>query len=223
MKRLCLLATLVALAACSDTPTQAPLDVRPQFATVVGSGATWAFKGHVQHWYDGPGWEGAAVQGTVQFTITGEDILPADPCAAQRPARSTFTYTVQDDATTYTLTGDGTAISQASCSGGEPFIQIDATPGSAYWYLKVHNPADGEDFPLTPPALGDSLAAFSTWDYNAREGFDVLVTELTAVPTNPQPKNPRTKADCMKGGWEKYGFKNQGQCVRYIETGKDSR
>lgn len=31
------------------------------------------------------------------------------------------------------------------------------------------------------------------------------------------------KLDCMDGQWEGYGFKNQGQCIRYIETGKDSR
>ena len=35
--------------------------------------------------------------------------------------------------------------------------------------------------------------------------------------------DPQTKDDCKKGGWMQYGFKNQGQCVRFIETGKDSR
>ena len=35
--------------------------------------------------------------------------------------------------------------------------------------------------------------------------------------------DPVTKDDCKNGGWEQYGFKNQGQCVRFIETGKDSR
>lgn len=33
----------------------------------------------------------------------------------------------------------------------------------------------------------------------------------------------QSKDDCKKGGWEAYGFKNQGQCVRYVNTGKDSR
>jgi hypothetical protein len=33
----------------------------------------------------------------------------------------------------------------------------------------------------------------------------------------------QSKADCNDGGWEAYGFANQGQCVRFIETGKDSR
>lgn len=36
-------------------------------------------------------------------------------------------------------------------------------------------------------------------------------------------RDPQTKDDCKDGGWVKYGFKNQGQCVRFVETGKDSR
>ncbi|MWG35636.1 hypothetical protein [Halomarina oriensis] len=32
-----------------------------------------------------------------------------------------------------------------------------------------------------------------------------------------------TKADCKNGGWETFGFRNQGQCLRYVNTGKDSR
>ena len=42
-------------------------------------------------------------------------------------------------------------------------------------------------------------------------------------PLPPEPTSPSTKDDCKKGGWEGYHFKNQGQCVRFIETGKDSR
>lgn len=38
-----------------------------------------------------------------------------------------------------------------------------------------------------------------------------------------QVPEPETKNDCKKGGWEDYGFKNQGQCVRFVNTGKDSR
>jgi hypothetical protein len=35
--------------------------------------------------------------------------------------------------------------------------------------------------------------------------------------------DPVSKTDCADGGWERYGFKNQGQCNRFVETGKDSR
>lgn len=32
-----------------------------------------------------------------------------------------------------------------------------------------------------------------------------------------------TKDDCKKGGWSDLGFKNQGKCIQYVNTGKDSR
>lgn len=35
--------------------------------------------------------------------------------------------------------------------------------------------------------------------------------------------DPEVKDDCKKGGWEDYGFKNQGQCIKFVNTGKDSR
>lgn len=35
--------------------------------------------------------------------------------------------------------------------------------------------------------------------------------------------DPETKDDCKQGSWEEYGFKNQGQCIQFVNTGKDSR
>ena len=35
--------------------------------------------------------------------------------------------------------------------------------------------------------------------------------------------DPTVKADCTGDGWIEYGFKNQGQCIRFVETEKDSR
>lgn len=37
------------------------------------------------------------------------------------------------------------------------------------------------------------------------------------------PEQPDSKGDCKGGGWDDYHFKNQGQCIRYVNTGKDSR
>jgi hypothetical protein len=42
-------------------------------------------------------------------------------------------------------------------------------------------------------------------------------------PEPPAPTDPQTSDDCKKGGWSDFGFRNQGQCVRYVETGLDSR
>ncbi|HEX5913258.1 MAG TPA: hypothetical protein VFY54_09050, partial [Rubrobacter sp.] len=35
--------------------------------------------------------------------------------------------------------------------------------------------------------------------------------------------SPEVKDDCMDGGWETYGFANQGLCIRLVNTGEDSR
>lgn len=31
------------------------------------------------------------------------------------------------------------------------------------------------------------------------------------------------KAQCMRGGWSGLDFRNQGQCIRWVQTGFDSR
>lgn len=47
-------------------------------------------------------------------------------------------------------------------------------------------------------------------------GYDLTVSPIvTADPTD--------KSDCKKGGYEDFGFRNQGQCIRFVMTGKDSR
>ncbi|MBX3000011.1 MAG: hypothetical protein KF893_15930 [Caldilineaceae bacterium] len=33
----------------------------------------------------------------------------------------------------------------------------------------------------------------------------------------------QTKQDCMNNGWQTFGFRNQGQCIQFVNTGKDSR
>ena len=55
-----------------------------------------------------------------------------------------------------------------------------------------------------------------------------LVMKFVSPPPPPPPPevdplDVTAKSECMKGGWADFGFKNQGQCVRFIETGIDSR
>jgi hypothetical protein len=33
------------------------------------------------------------------------------------------------------------------------------------------------------------------------------------------PPAPTTKNQCKKGGWRQFGFKNQGQCIRFVKHG----
>ena len=57
---------------------------------------------------------------------------------------------------------------------------------------------------------------------------DVVVTEAETTTVDfvleaEAPADPDTREDCMRGGWQDYGFRNQGQCIRFVNTGMDRR
>lgn len=52
-----------------------------------------------------------------------------------------------------------------------------------------------------------------------------LVAEEPPVPEpeDPGPSDPALKDDCKDGGWEAFGFRNQGLCIQFVNTARDSR
>ncbi|MGK2963365.1 MAG: hypothetical protein ACSLFK_14680 [Gemmatimonadaceae bacterium] len=54
-----------------------------------------------------------------------------------------------------------------------------------------------------------------------RESRGLILKFISPEPV--RPIEPVEKDECLKGGWANFSFKNQGQCVRFIETGVDSR
>jgi hypothetical protein len=48
---------------------------------------------------------------------------------------------------------------------------------------------------------------------------------ITSAPTGTvqTAHDPPDRDACKSGGWRGFGFRNQGQCIRFVETGKDSR
>jgi hypothetical protein len=44
--------------------------------------------------------------------------------------------------------------------------------------------------------------------------------DATSTPTVTVPSAPTTKEQCKDGGWRRYGFKNQGDCIRSIDGGR---
>jgi hypothetical protein len=49
-----------------------------------------------------------------------------------------------------------------------------------------------------------------------------LIMKLIS-PAPPAPLEPVSHDECTKGRWADFQFRNQGQCVRFVETGEDSR
>ena len=85
---------------------------------------------------------------------------------------------------------------------------------------------DGDGFVITEfdPASGE-IKTVDLGELPTR-----LVGNLTGLeelpPSEPPPSEPPPPTDeneCKEGRWEAFGFKNQGQCVRFVRTGKDSR
>lgn len=123
------------------------------------------------------------------------------------------TWNTQDDAGTgnWWFTG---APGNATCSIGNPCTWSEVL--AAFPNAGVH------------PTLGAvGLKAGSGW----ASGFDGNVDALSIALAGGNSvtydfelaNDPDDKDDCKDGGWAAYGFRNQGQCIRFVNTGKDSR
>lgn len=100
-----------------------------------------------------------------------------------------------------TVAGNVDGFTTSSTFDGTSFMSsVDMSALTAGAYCFVFNPTE------------------STGDEAIRLTQNFTLAEAVVEPTDPMDKN-----QCKKGGYEDFGFKNQGQCVRFVETGKDSR
>ena len=134
--------------------------------------------------------------------VTGPTLsadFPTTPSAFD----STFNGATDVFVTKLNVAGSGlvysTFLGGSGIDGGQA-IAVDGS-GDAY----VTGFTTSADFPTTP-------GAFDTIFTGAADAF---VTKLT--------NNPTDEEQCRQGRFQRFGFKNQGQCIRFIRTGKDSR
>ena len=83
---------------------------------------------------------------------------------------------------------------------------------------------------VTVDGRGESDPVVETRTFNATSMVEIRLAlggerdwDFDWTPFTVPSCDPETKNDCKDGGWETYGFRNQGQCIRYVNTGKDSR
>lgn len=86
--------------------------------------------------------------------------------------------------------------------------------------------ADGSTVTVT--FTTDGIAGLETFAFSGFESLtslswaqDPLFHQFDNITLSPG--DPSGKDECMKGGWVDFGFRNQGQCIRFVNTGKDSR
>ena len=113
------------------------------------------------------------------------------------------------------------AIDLAYLGRNDPIDVILSTNLGSYSFLDLSVPivSSGQDFyGFILTTSGEYFTGFSISSNGS--GSAPVIDNVTL---GQAILDPQTKDDCKNGGWEQYGFKNQGQCVRFIETGKDSR
>lgn len=122
---------------------------------------------------------------------------------------SGFTTVVFDPTQSYPVTTRGGASASPYACPSIPADMDNLSPGSNIRAFAIN--------------VGDTSAN----DLGLDGYLDKVVVEVSGDATTfdfePAPVNPTNKDECKVGGWEAFGFKNQGQCIRFVETGKDSR
>ena len=72
--------------------------------------------------------------------------------------------------------------------------------------------------------IADSVSRRSVLQRGAAAGALVVAgTAASGSVTADDTDYPNNKHDCKDGKWKDYDFRNQGQCIRYVNTHKDSR
>lgn len=95
-------------------------------------------------------------------------------------------------------------------------VTLNAYDGSGNLMASATNTTKGAWVTLTVTGAMERLGIASGQGNTFLDNLSI-----TSAPTKPQ--NPTDKGQCKKGGWRGFGFRNQGQCVRFLETSKDSR
>ena len=55
--------------------------------------------------------------------------------------------------------------------------------------------------------------------FSARGSLIPLGTLQIGNCTPPPPPTPTSKTQCMNGGWQSFAFKNQGECIAFVNRG----
>ena len=122
--------------------------------------------------------------------------------AVGKPSRCTATVT--DTAGSGQTTPTGTVTFGSGGPGrftGSPCTLVQTSPGVASCHVTYIPGASGT------PTRADTITA----SYNGDSAH------LSSSGTTAVTVRPTTKADCKNGGWQNYGFPNQGVCIEFVQ------
>jgi hypothetical protein len=132
-------------------------------------------------------------------------------------ARST--YSVSGHVTCMTVVGNRATVGFAVDSGFSVhgslghliFVEDNGSPGAG---LDLANDVEAAVPPTSCPAPTDEdLVPFPFIPIRPQP------IEAGAITVVDAPPPPTSKDQCKNGGWQQFGFANQGQCVRFVAAG----
>ena len=158
---------------------------------------------------------------TFEFTVSGTAVGPYPGTFTEQATLGdiynpsiTFSITAVDGTI---VTGTKQFVPGASTHRGD--FQCGDTPTFSASYSNLAYTATIQ----TPTGnyRDEGTASFSVGYFGTTVGltetFRSALTQPTLLP--PTLLLPTSKADCKNGGWQKYSqFKNQGQCVDYVDS-----
>jgi hypothetical protein len=95
-------------------------------------------------------------------------------------------------------------------------VSVYAPPGTRVTIgnMIVTNPPEPSTYTLDVSTSKDTEPATSA-------PYTILPALVGGPP--PVPEGPTSKEQCKKGGYEEFGFKNQGRCVAFVERGTKNK
>ena len=201
---------------------------------------------HIDLYID-PDWENTAVRAGFWVAGQGEDydISDTEDPQVDRKAFAIIEFTTADSEVIDEADPD-----QAEVSDGDDrwrmwdgatgeWIDLDAAVNYGEWAsLEIvldddagvfEHYINGEPQNTTPAGASELIGEVFLNSYNyayettAAGTSEDFLSPYSAHWHNGDVEEELARDDCMQGGWEAFGFRNQGQCIRYVNTGQDSR
>jgi DNA-binding beta-propeller fold protein YncE len=146
----------------------------------------------------------------VALAPDGKSLYVANSGISGHPAGSGKDISQYDvDPLTGTLSPKTPAAVPANITGTAAGLAVTADGTSTY----VTTGSTVSQYTIDP--VSGTLSPKSPAAVAAGAGF------TTAIAVTPKPRVPTTKGQCKNGGWRQFGirFKNQGQCVAFVQRG----
>ncbi len=80
-----------------------------------------------------------------------------------------------------------------------------------------------QTFTFDTSLFTDLVSLSWTQDFFFPHQFDNIVLSFHSYDPLPSDSDPVTRDDCKKGGFADFDFRNQGECVRFVEKNKNGK